>query len=410
MYYYMNEHRSFAVLQEIALSESIDFSAMEKALAKTVKRFPYFMVEVAEINGRLHYVHNEKPFLLARDRRKHSLRPADNNGYLIRVSIDGNKIHLYNLHCLTDGRGKLPFVKTLLNNYYAEIGIENDPPLDERYRTIPDDLALEYADPYANLPKDVPVLEFFKTERPHFRLPVKKSSPLTSYTYCIMVKTDDLMRFAKSTNGTPNVVISSILAKAILRVHPNALDGTDIKIDVIVDTKPSLGSMLSSISAYSAARLVYSDELLKKDITGQHTSLREMLKFQTTPDYMCMHAKNLQYAGDFLKTLPSMEARRAHADYIFGGFAGSATAGISYAGQSKLGSISNHVKHIRAIVEPSLFDLLIEVNCPGNDFDITITQSFESRIYVETMKEILDELGIPYSDGDMMVSGYIPYL
>ncbi|MCF0175327.1 MAG: hypothetical protein HUJ94_00660 [Bacteroidales bacterium] len=411
LYYYMKEDRSVSVVQEISLAEPIDIDVMQHALTLTIKRFPYFKVKAVFINDRPYYVHNDKPLLLYKKYENGaSFRHDENNGYLFRFEVDGNKLFMYNAHSLTDGRGKLPLVQTLLTLYYGLMGIENSSNYDSRYLTMPDDIEQEWANPFEQLDKEVPNIQFNTNMTSCFMPPVTPDARKRTFAYCMEIPVNDLMGYCKRVGGTPNTFLASALAEAIHKVHPNCYDsGSEIKIGVIMDTKPFINSSLSSICAFTMAVLPFSEQRKKLSENEFHSSLKRELREQATPESMAVSAKFLEYTGGLLQTLPA-PARRMMAEFnVKTFFKGAVTAAVSYAGQSKLGDISSHVEHVRAVVESSFFDILMEVNCTEDLFCVAIAQSFDTLEYVYAFKEYLTEVGIRYFDRSLLVVPQIPF-
>ena len=412
LYYFMKNDRTVSVTQEISLAEPIDFQTMQHALTLTFKRFPYFKVKVQFIKDRPYFVHNDNPLILHNKfEGKTTMLQKDNNGFLFRFEVDGNKLYMYNLHMLTDGRGKLPLVQTLLTFYYGLLGVDNTSALDSRYLSIPEDMNLEWENPFDHLSKEVPNIEFYYNERPCYRFPYEVDSKKRTFVYCIEVPVEDMMGYCKKVGGTPNTVVASAVAAAIQFCNPEvAKANADIKIGVIVDTKPAIGTPMSSINAFSMATLSFSKE--RKNLSGEqlHHKLKEELRKQASPEVMSVYGKSLEFTGGLLQTMPTIAARKMLAEFsINTSFRQAVTAAISYAGQSKLGDISSNVKSVLAVVESSIFDLLVEVNCLDDVFCISMAQSFDSVKYMYALKGYLAERGIRYYDLSTRIIPQLPF-
>ena len=413
LFYYMREDRSVSVTQEITLAEPIDFEKMQQALTLTIKRFPYFKVKVEKHGDSICFVHNEKPLRLYRKYiEKASFTPETNNGFLFRFEVDGNKLYMNNAHLLTDGRGKLPLVQTLLTFYYGLMGIENTSNLNSRYLTFPEDMNREWENPFKNLPKNEAEVEIPKKEgKPCYHFNFELDSKRRTFVHAIKVPVDDMMKYCKKVGGTPNTVVAAGLASAIAHCNKDFnLDENDINIGVIIDTKPALDTDLSSINAFAMAKLTFNKESTKLSNEEEHHQLKTILRSQATPEMMMFDAKSLATASSMLLSLPTSEERSAMAnDIVKSGFTKEVTAANSYAGQSKLGDISSNVQSILAIVESSIYDLLVEVNCLDNVFCITMMQSFDSVKYMFAMKRYFQELGMRYYDDGSRIISQVPF-
>ncbi|MCF0179163.1 MAG: hypothetical protein HUJ97_02800 [Bacteroidales bacterium] len=414
LFYYMNNERSVTVTQEITLAEPIDFDKMQYALTLTIKRFPYFKVKVEKHGDSMCFVHNEKPIQLYHKYMERSVfNSENNNGFLFRFEVDGDKLYMNNAHLLTDGRGKLPLVQTLLTFYYGLMGIENTSNLHSRYLSFPEDINLEWENPFKHLPKEDIQVEMPKKEgKPCYRLQFEHDSKRRTFVHAIEVPVDDMMSYCKKVGGTPNTVIAAGLASAIAHCNQDFNeDENDINIGVIIDTKPALDTDLSSINAFAMAKLTFDKESTVLSQEEKHSQLKTSLRSQATPEMMMNDAKNLAAVASMILALPTVEERQAMAnDIVTSAFKKEVTAAISYAGQSKLGDISSNVKSVMAIVESSIFDLLVEVNCLDNVFCITMMQSFDSVKYMFAMKRYLQELGMRYYDNGSRIISQVPFI
>ena len=159
------------------------------------------------------------------------------------------------------------------------------------------------------------------------------------------------------------------------------------------------------------AKLTFDKESTVLSQEEKHSQLKTSLRSQATPEMMMNDAKNLAAVASMILALPTVEERQAMAnDIVTSAFKKEVTASISYAGQSKLGDISSNVKSVMAIVESSIFDLLVEVNCLDNVFCITMMQSFDSVKYMFAMKRYLQELGMRYYDNGSRIISQVPFI
>ena len=105
------------------LQEDVEPAVLSRALEMTVRRFPYFNVELKR-GFFWHFLEkSERPVALQRDSLRHfqTLKP---HGSLLHIGYDGRKINLEMAHVLADGFGAVVFLKTLLVQYYRLQGID----------------------------------------------------------------------------------------------------------------------------------------------------------------------------------------------------------------------------------------------------------------------------------------------
>lgn len=111
---------------EMLLDAPIERETMNKALADTANRFPYFNVRLRR-GFFWYYFEQRKASPLLYDDSKYPSQGWNINRRdtgLIRVRMRENRIAIECSHALSDGSGALSFLKTLVTRYFALQGIE----------------------------------------------------------------------------------------------------------------------------------------------------------------------------------------------------------------------------------------------------------------------------------------------
>ena len=101
------------------LAEPVDPEVLSAALARTLKRFPWFAVRLRRGMFWYYLEHNDALPILEEDVRNPCMpmRAKNSRGYAFRVRYYGNRIAVEIFHVLTDGTGGLCFLKTLVAEY-----------------------------------------------------------------------------------------------------------------------------------------------------------------------------------------------------------------------------------------------------------------------------------------------------
>lgn len=101
------------------LAEPVDPEVLSAALARTLKRFPWFAVRLKRGMFWYYLEHNDAPPILEEDVRNPCMpmRAKNSRGYAFRVRYYANRIAVEIFHVLTDGTGGLCFLKTLVAEY-----------------------------------------------------------------------------------------------------------------------------------------------------------------------------------------------------------------------------------------------------------------------------------------------------
>ncbi|MDF2802752.1 MAG: hypothetical protein K0S61_2655 [Anaerocolumna sp.] len=124
------ESGSPSMVVEVRLKEAIRGTSLEQAFQKAILRYPYLTCKLVEKNGDFYLTENPHPFRLEETSELHSLGGLEVNFHLIDVTYKGNSIYISYHHSLCDGRGIMPFVRTLIyyyckQKYKTKIHVQN---------------------------------------------------------------------------------------------------------------------------------------------------------------------------------------------------------------------------------------------------------------------------------------------
>lgn len=107
------------------MTELVDPAALQRAISRTMPRFPTFRVRLKK-GFFWHYLEpNEAPGPFVKEDMANPCQPVritEDDGWLIRVFYYGSRISLEVFHVLSDGGGALVFLRTLLAVYLRELG------------------------------------------------------------------------------------------------------------------------------------------------------------------------------------------------------------------------------------------------------------------------------------------------
>lgn len=102
---------------EVKLTDIVSGNHLKTAFAQAIKRYPYLAQKFVEVAGDFFLVKNELPFVIRNSRQLLPLGGAATNEHLIDVQYAGQTVLISYHHGLADGRGMVPFVRTLLYYY-----------------------------------------------------------------------------------------------------------------------------------------------------------------------------------------------------------------------------------------------------------------------------------------------------
>ena len=261
----------------IRMRDLIDPAALRNAVDATMKRYPYFCVELQKENGQLVFVENHRPVVISHSMRGVELNSEDSNFHMIAFCWQDNWITLDVFHGMTDGTGAYEVIRTLLYYYCSE-----------RYQVVLKDEGIrlagdaiceeEWADPVCDA--ELPVPE--RSQLPKALNPLESAGIENDHVntvYSIVISESEFMRFNINNDGSPATMVSLLLSRAIARVNPEATD--PIRIILCVNQRKALQAPLAHQSLVGGAFLEYKDGMRSWPISKQATIYRGMVLAQT---------------------------------------------------------------------------------------------------------------------------------
>ena len=107
------------------MTELVDPEALQRAIDKTLPRFPGFRVRIKRGAFWYYFEPNGAPGPFVKEDMKNPCQPVrfgEDDGWLIRFFYYGHRISLEVFHALADGAGSLTLLRTLLAVYLRELG------------------------------------------------------------------------------------------------------------------------------------------------------------------------------------------------------------------------------------------------------------------------------------------------
>ena len=107
------------------MTELVDPEALQRAIDRTMPRFPTFRVRIKRGVFWYYFEPNDAPGPFVKEDMKNPCQPVrfrEDNGWLVRFFYYGRRISLEVFHALADGAGALTLLRTLLAVYLRERG------------------------------------------------------------------------------------------------------------------------------------------------------------------------------------------------------------------------------------------------------------------------------------------------
>ena len=333
-------------------------------------------------------------------------------GHLMAVSYVNRTVIFDISHNLTDGKGLMEWIKTVIYLYLTgALGM----PLPSGGIRLPgeDFLPGETEDPYEEmdleaafqvLPDAKPVDAFIPDDR-----------YATSDEHCTYVFTssvDDLMRYAGSQDGSPASVLACLAKEMLRELHPENSAQT-----VVCSIPHSFRAIARGEANYHSQtvllHVMYDERMEGMPVDRQLTCTRGAMVLQSDPDNVRYMLKKRAEFDASLDEIPTAgERRRLYRDGIQVIINNPETLAVSYIGRVAWGATEEYIEDI-TIESAAISAPVMLAFVPVNDrFRITMALDKCADIYVRTLVKLLNDHGIAseylYSFKQELCKVYIP--
>lgn len=139
--YMSSKEHPHSIRIRIRMRDLIDPEVLRSAVDTTMRRYPYFCVELERRDGDFYYVENHRPIVVTNSLAGTELNSEDSNYHMIAFHWKDNWIIMDLYHGMTDGVGAYEVLRTLLYYYCSErYHVTLD---DEKIRLVGDEILEE---------------------------------------------------------------------------------------------------------------------------------------------------------------------------------------------------------------------------------------------------------------------------
>lgn len=386
--------------------DPIEEAVLRQALALTVRRYPYYMVRCISDGREYWLASNDRPFELHHTSEPLVMGGEEVNRYLWAVSYQGDTLWLNFFHGLGDGSAAMQVLRTLAYYYCRERYDKNLDPdgirvgeviptaeMQNPYEEIMAKWAADQgtaphnsADPSGKEAVSPPrPLNLFEDSRLHITAPVDHK---------LQIRQKDLMQYCREQDGTPGVVISLLLARAIDAVNPG--NTLPIVTGMAMNLRPALEAPDYMGSPIGMAYLSYDGKLKEKPFTTQATGYRGRLILASDHDRLRLGNKRSAGLYAMIDSIPQLMDKKAAMNKVLKSMLGMASFAVSYMGPAKLGAAEQYVKEIRALSEVGENAIFVEIMAANGYFYLDFAQQWQEEIYFDAFCRQLSLQGIPY--------------
>lgn len=390
-YYGTKDHRSNTVRYLIRFNEPVDGEALRKAVDTALVRYPYFKVKPVSNIFRTKLVPNDAPVVVKETDKAINLGGEESNGHLIAFSYSGNSLFINNFHGLCDGRGRGPFMKTLLY-YYGKFRYDEDIQMEGvNLADSPIDPA-ESEDPFCKpLPKGGKMkllLSPLKPMKLHKMGLVRTQRPQIR---CIQLDEQRFIKWCKENDATPNTALSLLMARAVKKIHPDSQKS--IVAGVCCDLRQALQAPKSHLSLVHFVHMKYDDKLAKMPFDQQCIVFRGqmLLTSDTDENLKYIHLYNILFHLSYYA--PFKFIKRIMGNTVWDVMYGQNTFTTSYTGKVSYGTLDSHIRGLYSMPNAYKSGIMMEITCAGGHLIIAFAQEWENNVYFDAFCEELRAIG-----------------
>ena len=387
-----------AIRIQMRMRDLVAPDALCLAVDATMRRYPYFCVELRKVDGDCVFAENHRPVVVVNSTHGVELNSRESNYHMIAFAWWDDWVMLDVFHGMTDGTGAYEVIRTLLYHYCSE---RYHVPLDREGIRLPGDVVprQEWADPVAgradlptpsrsSLPKALDLIASAGLEGDRRRT-----------VYSVAIPEDEFMGFTVENNGSPATMVSLLFSRAIAGMFPDSPD--TIRVSLCVDQRAALGAPLAHQSLVGAAFLEYGKDMRDAPIKDQAPLFRQMVFAQTERDVVlagvasqCGISRMLLAKDDDLERVGVAEAIAAVAKNVI-------TVSVSYVGKADFKEAERYVRDFRLWTTTASNGMTIEMSAVNGRFTLDFIQTFSSPVFVSAFLEELEGNGIEYDLQDV---------
>ncbi len=382
----------------IRMRDLIDPASLRHAVDMTMRRYPYFCVELQKKEGNYVFAENHRPVVITNSLHGVELNSEESNYHMIAFCWQDNWMILDVFHGMTDGTGAYEVLRTLLYYYCSEryqVKLK-----EEGIRLVGDEIPEEeWVDPVVNR-TDLPTPE--RNEMSNALNVIDYAGLQDDHrhtVYSIAISESEFMRFNLDNDGSPGTMVSLLLSRAISKLYPRAEDV--IRIALCVNQRKALHAPLAHQSLVGGAVLEYKDKMRDWSLEKQGTAYRGMVFAQTQEENALMGVASFKGMNDMLLSKESDAERLGIASYINSLTSRLVTATVSYVGKANYREAEQYIRDFRLWTSPLGSGLLVEISAVNGRFTLDFLQSFSSPVYVNAFLKELEENGIVYDLQDV---------
>lgn len=392
---------TFSIRLKLVMRDAVDPAALNTAAQKAFRRFPYYAKEIRiDQDGCIDLIPNDRPLAVTPTKSGHPvLGGPEANYHLCSIDYQGDTIYFNMYHGLCGGCGVMFWIKSTLYHYVEEaygVSVERgniktaDTPFIDGEMAYPDPGKLSDDEPLGEVEKGMAYIPALDYARQFVTTPFQD----TKY-FELELNTDQLIKYARSNDGSPNSILAALMFKAVCKVT-NPKIAKAIRGNILCNHRADLGCPETYHDLIRLLSVYYPRDLEDKDIEYISTVTRSLMYMQMQPEFSTKtfmttyrnRGKTDERKGFLSKKLYAM----THSSFVtppIGTFL------ISYVGKENWGGLEEYVKRIHCITDGHL---MVEVNTIRDKFCLTFMELNKDHKFYDAFLEAMREEGIHYTE------------
>ena len=361
----------------LSLRDPVDGETLQCVVEEMRVRFPYFYVKAAYKGNNLVPVPNDLPMTVRNTWEPIRLHSEASNFHLAAWKYKDRRLAFEIHHALTDGSGVLPYIRSIMFLYLSKVTGQTFDPAGFR---LPGDV----------IPESETGNPFREADIDHTKAPLYQKKPIPDFfrltdtaepdktVFYVKLSEAQIMQYCRDYDGSPNVIVSVLLAKAARRRDPEC--EKTVTVSVCINRKAMLGNYNNYRMSVGEAILDFPKERELKDLTKACTIARGQLMLQAQPENMLWEIQQMK------RKLPPPSPDLAQASIC-----------VSYINSRSFGPLDPYIEEQYVVTSLSkITDILCEITCINHSFFLAFMQPFSSEKYFRCFLDELDAAGISY--------------
>ena len=390
-------------------TEDINGEILYDAVNEAIKRYPYFSVRVKNEGGSFAFMPNELPVAVMKTKIPSApLGSKEVNYHLNYVDYANDTIYFNVSHSITDAAGYIPFIKSVLYQYFIRTHGEAVGPGKEG-TDVTEFLPGEFDFPTKDsLPESdlslyrEPEMGYFPAD--DYIRAMKYPDPKGDGYYCVSMKQRELMKYVHSNDASPAAIVAVFMFKALAPLFPN--EENIFSAGVACNFRDAVGCPNAFHSISRALHIGYKRRYLDMPVDKLGTITRGMIMLQSQPENSVIEMKKTLEYYEKVDGLKTVEEKRKFclSEGLFTKGCKD-TYNVSYVGQTDFGVMNRFIRSMNTVLYGNL---LVEINAIGNMFYITFNQVTKTDRYINAFLNTLNEAELSYSVSNYRVKNIAP--